>query len=569
MPQEIAGFLETSPPLYAMAHRADGAPKGIVVIAGPFAEEKKAAQRALVAAARTFAGAGYDVLRFDWQGTGDSGGQFAKADIEKWLADLRAVIEAARQMSEAPITLLGLRFGAALCWQVATNCEIEIENLVLWEPIINGSSYARQNRQRAQIRAQMTHGASHDGETKVITPSSGGFDFDGFFINEKLQEEMTNLDLQTAPLPKIKRLLLLQISGSPRVKKPFEDLAQRARENGIETEIENVAVEAFWSSIGLIDTSAVRDKTLQWLEKSAPATAFESREWQLANSAQIAPEITAEIFGFPSGNEQINGVLYAPQNAKATRAVLLLHGWSGYRIGPGQLLSETARELAKNGFAAYSFDFRGRGESEMEVHQASLNSMIRDATRAVPLLREQYGFEKFTLLGLCSGGEVAIGAGLSHSRIDSLALWSAPVFSGAFDLARQARRSKSALQKYGRKIFLPETWAKFFGGGLNWKMIVRALSGGRSNEDAAVEDKAPDTQSQMKAFEAFAGKLLFIYGGNDPETPPSREFYQEFVARTKMANAFHEIEGANHNYYSVVWKREVIETTLDWLKKLD
>ncbi len=361
----------------------------------------------------------------------------------------------------------------------------------------------------------------------------------------------------------------MQISGSPRLKKPFEDLAQRAREGGIETEIENVAVEAFWSSIGLIDTSAVRDQTLQWLEKSVPSASFEKRELQLAKNTEISSEIKAEIFRFQSGNEQVNGVLYLPQNSKPTRAVLLLHGWSGYRIGPGQLLSETARELAKNGFAAYSFDFRGRGESELEVHQASLNSMIRDATRAVPLLREQFGFEKFTLLGLCSGGEVAIGARLSHTRIDSLALWSAPVFSGAFDLARQARRSKGALQKYARKIFLPETWAKLFGGGLNWKMIMRAISGGRSNEDAAVEDKAPDTQSQMKAFEAFAGKLLFIYGGNDPETPPSREFYQEFVARTKMPNQFHEIEGANHNYYSVEWKREVIETTVKWLENLD
>ncbi len=563
MPQEIAGFLETLPPLYVMAHRAEAPSKGVVVIAGPFAEEKKAAQRALVAASRAFASAGYDVLRFDWFGTGDSGSEFAQADVASWLNDLRAVINAARQMSDAPVTLLGLRFGAALAWQAAT--EIEVENLVMWEPVINGSSYARQNRQRSQIRAQMTHGS----EAKTTQSTDGGFDFDGFFINEKLQNEMTALDLQNGPLPKIKRLLLLQISGSPRLKKPFEDLAKRAQQGGVETAIENVAVEAFWSSIGLIDTSEVREKTLQWLEKSAPAAAFETHELQLEKTAQIAPNVEAKVFNFQSGNEQVNGVLYAPQNSKPTRAVLLLHGWSGYRIGPGQLLSETARELAKNGFAAYSFDFRGRGESELEVHQASLNSMIRDTMRAVPLLREQFGIEKFTLLGLCSGGEVAIGASLSHTRIDSLALWSAPIFSGAFDLARQARRSKSALQKYARKLFLPETWAKFFGGGLNWKMIMRALTGGRSNEDAAVLDKAPDTQSQMKAFAAFAGKLLFIYGGNDPETPPSREFYREFVERTQMPHQFHEIEGANHNYYSVEWKREVIQTTLDWLKNLD
>jgi alpha-beta hydrolase superfamily lysophospholipase len=482
---------------------------------------------------------------------------------------------------------------------VAADDNLNIANLVLWEPVVNGSSYVRQNRQRSQIRAQMTHGA--DAKTAVAT-AEGGFDFDGFFINEKLQEEMSQVDLQSAPLPKVKRLLLLQISGSPRLKKPFEDLAARVHQGSIETKIENVAVEAFWSSIGLIDTSAVRDHTLQWLEKTAPMEPFTKREWYvfeptqesaqrhllpeqrkslLYSTTEPTPGVSAAIFGFQSGNEHINGVLYLPSwdhpeygKKEVERCVLLLHGWSGYRIGPGQLLNETARELAKNGFAAYSFDFRGRGESELEVNQASLNSMIRDATRAVSILHERHSWDesvwsKFTLLGLCSGGEVAIGASLSDSRIDSLALWSAPVFSGAFDLARQARRSRSAIQKYARKFFMPETWTKLFSGSVNWKMVRRAVSGGRSNEDAGVEDKAPDTQSQMNEFEAFTGKLLFIYGGNDPETPPSRDFYREFVERTKMPHEFQEIEGANHNYYSVEWKREVINLTVDWLKKLD
>ncbi len=567
MPSEVAGFLETSPPLYAMAHRADGAVKGVVVIVAPFAEEKKAAQRALVAASRAFAGAGFEVLRFDLRGTGDSGGEFSQADIASWLNDVRDAIASAREMSGAlPLTLLGLRFGAALAWLAACDESLKVDNLVLWEPVTSGATYVRQNRQRAQIRAQMTSGQS--AAPAGSSEEYPAFDFDGFAINSKLHREMAQLDLP-ALSPKIKRLLILQISGSARLKKPFEDLKTHAQNIGIETEIESVAVEAFWSSIGLIETDLVRNRTLQWLEKYSSETADEKRDCAMAQRAEIIPDIYAEILGWKSGNENIYGVLYTPKNQKPERAVFLLHGWSGYRVGPGQLLSETARALAKNGYAAYSFDFRGRGESQLDVAQASLNSMILDATRAVPVLREKLGVENVTMLGLCSGGEVALGAALSHSRIDSLALWSAPVFSGAFTISRQARRSRSALQKYAQKILKADSWAKLFSGQLNWKMIVRAVTGGRSNEDAAVTDKAPDTQSQMKAFEAFSGKLFFIYGGNDPETPPSREFYREFTERAKMPAEFHEIAGANHNYYSVEWKREVIHLTLAWLKKLD
>ncbi|MBV9867014.1 MAG: alpha/beta fold hydrolase [Abitibacteriaceae bacterium] len=563
-----------------MQHRAQAdlsiEPKGVVVMVSPFAEEKKAAQRALVEAGRALADAGFEVLRFDLRGTGDSGGEFGAADVEMWREDLRAVIAQARALAnDRPISLIGLRFGATLAWLAAHEDE-HIDSMALWEPITSGATYMRQNRQRSQIRRELTDGSgaasngaksAQDGAAEAY-PS---FDFDGFLISSKLHREMVEVDLLTAPVPNCRRVQLLQISGSSRIKKPLEDLRNRAVEAGVEVELDNVAVEAFWSAIGLVDTAAVRGKTIAWLlngnANEQVTTATNEQRPQavpvIINSAG-SPPILAETLSYMSGDQRVHGVLYRP-DAPVQRAVLLLHGWSGYRIGPGHLLTEAARSLAAAGYAAYSFDFRGRGESEWGVHEASLNSMIRDACRAVSIVLEQTGASHATLLGLCSGGEVALGASLSDTRIDSLALWSAPVFSGAFTLALQARRSQDSAKKYVRKLFYPETWAKLFTGRLNYKMIARALSGGRSNEDAGVQNKAPDTASQMKEFEAFKGRLCFIYGGNDPETPPSRDFYREFVEHTGMPHEFHEVEGANHNYYGMAWKQRVIETTVQWL----
>lgn len=267
---------------------------------------------------------------------------------------------------------------------------------------------------------------------------------------------------------------------------------------------------------------------------------------------------------FTLEQQQLVGVLYHPE-APVERAIVLLHGWSGYRIGPGRILTEAAHAFSEAGYAALSFDFRGRGESECEVGDASLRTMIADAAAAVPFVLAQTGASKVTLVGICSGGEVALGTSLSDPRIDSLALWSAPIFSGEFTLARQARRSRKALAGYARKLFNPETWRKLLAGELNFRLIGRALSGGRSNEDATVEDKAPDTSTQMTAFEAYRGRLLFIYGGADPEAAPSWEFYQSFLDQTQMPYDQHEIPGSNHNFYSLAWKSEVIATTLGWL----
>ncbi len=553
----------------------------MAVLVPPFAEEKKAAQRALVELARELAESGCETWRFDFRGTGDSSGDHGEVDLDDWLADLRAVIAEARAaVPDRPLILLGLRLGASLAWLAAGDPSLGVDSLVLWEPLPSGSGYMRQNRQKSQLRRELTAG---EGPAAI---AGGGdfptFDFDGFLVGGGLHRELAGVDLLSGPLPRCRRALVLQISGTARLKKPLEDLRDRLATAGVEVLLENAAVESFWSSIGLVDTQPVRERTLTWLADAAEPLSLQGEVGRRgrvrvaddhpgetisepATPAAVQPGVVAEALAFPSGDQRCQGVLYRPVSGDVERVVILLHGWSGYRIGPGRLLTRAARALAATGCAAYSFDFRGRGESDWSVAEASLNSMIRDASRAVPLVCERTGARRVTLCGLCSGSEVAIGAGLSDPRIDGLALWSAPIFSGNFDFARRARRGKAMLARYARKLVCLETWAKLFSGRLNWRLIARAVTGGRSSEDAAVADKAPETGAQMAEFGSFTGRLLFVYGGNDPETAPSREFYQRFVESAGLPHRFHLIDGANHNFFSRAWQDEVIGVTIDWL----
>ena len=563
--REVRRYLPEPASLLTTWHSPAATPTMAAVLVPPFGEELKAAERALVELARELAAAGCLAIRYDARGTGDSPLDHGEVDLAMWQADLRAVLADLRATyPDLPVTLLGLRFGATLGWLAAAEAELAIERLVLLEPLPSGASYMRQNRQRSQIRRELTDGegpAAIEGGDEAFPD----FDFDGFRISSALHEQVAGVDL-AAVTPAAKSALILQISGSSRIKKPLEKLHAQALEAGLDATLDNVAVEAFWSSVGLVDTSPVRHRVVTWLGLR-PGEVTEPVADAVDDHAAIGEAVIAEPFTMPSGNQTVVGTVYRPADGEIQRVVILLHGWSGYRIGPGRLLTKTARALAEAGHAAVSFDFRGRGESSWSVGQASLNTMIKDCGRVVPWACKRFGADRVTLLGLCSGGEVAIGASLSDPRIDGLVLWSAPVFSGAFDLARRARRSKAMVAGYVRKLFLKDTWAKLLGGRLNWKMIGRAVSGGRSAEDAGVEDKAPDTESQMKEFEAFGGRLLFVYGGNDPETEPSREFYRGFVERTGRPAAFLEIEGANHNFYSCGWHQQIIGWTIDWLAK--
>ena len=61
------------------------------------------------------AASGWDTLRFDYYGTGDSAGDLIEANLGGWEKDIEWAIEEARATSGANrVALIGLRLGANL-----------------------------------------------------------------------------------------------------------------------------------------------------------------------------------------------------------------------------------------------------------------------------------------------------------------------------------------------------------------------------------------------------------------------------------------------------------------------
>ena len=110
------------------------------VLCQPAGDEYIYAHRSMRQLGIRLALCGFDTLRFDYFGTGDSAGEPGDTDEAGMRADVVTAIETLRDLAAADrVTLIGLRAGADVAAQVAASrimgAPDVIEALVLWDPL--------------------------------------------------------------------------------------------------------------------------------------------------------------------------------------------------------------------------------------------------------------------------------------------------------------------------------------------------------------------------------------------------------------------------------------------------
>lgn len=263
--------------------------------------------------------------------------------------------------------------------------------------------------------------------------------------------------------------------------------------------------------------------------------------------------------------QRLVGILHEPEGQPKGAGVVLLHGWGGYRGGPHRMFVETARRLADAGFHVLRFDFRGRGDSGGEVAATDLDGMVEDARAARRFLVAEAGVAQSYWLGICSGGNVALGAASLDKDVHGLILWSTPLFAPYKKKSQEVARRGMFLGNYARKLFRRETWAKLFRGQVHFSLIARILLGRR--RPAEQRDPKDSLRDIMEDLRGYRGRALFIYGSRDDESVGAPEFYTDYCRQEGIPATFHTIEGANHSYYSAQWQDDVVGLTVEWLER--
>lgn len=128
---------------YAEHAPADASrPRARCLICAPLFEEHNAAHGVLVNLARALAESGARVLRFDYEGHGDSEGATSALGLGEWCDDVERVAQWWQSRSSGPLHLIGCRAGALVAAMAAR--AVGADRLTAWCPVIDGRAYVRE-----------------------------------------------------------------------------------------------------------------------------------------------------------------------------------------------------------------------------------------------------------------------------------------------------------------------------------------------------------------------------------------------------------------------------------------
>ncbi|MBC8329954.1 MAG: hypothetical protein H8E31_14540 [Planctomycetes bacterium] len=182
-------FGSTDLPRFGILHTP---PEGVhgdlgVVIVPPFANEYFRSYRSLKVLSDRIAKLGFPVFRFDYTGTGDSGGDDQDMSLARWREDLADSLSLlGKETGVSRFQLVGRRLGAAMSLEAAA-ARSDIERVVLWDPIPSGKEYLEEIVEEHRTFVSMyrgVHGSIRESEDSPFRLEALGQCFPGAFVDE-------------------------------------------------------------------------------------------------------------------------------------------------------------------------------------------------------------------------------------------------------------------------------------------------------------------------------------------------------------------------------------------------
>lgn len=570
--------------LFGWYHPARGGTKRgrAVVLCPPLGYEGICAYPALRTLAERLSAAGYPVLRFDYDGTGDSGGLDSDPGrVRAWIESVGAAASELRALSgEDEICLFGVRMGATLALTSAAE-RGDIERLVLWNPCPTGKAYARELRAFRLFAEQTGELAARPRVEGDASEESGGFLF-----TEETLKALKALDALKLTKRAAGKVLVIGRDDVP----DDDKLARAIESHGAVTTYRQLPgyAEMMVAPHKSVFPEAMYDAMLAWLDEPSEARvdAPEPRAAAVASTAQdgglVAPGVREEAIRFgPKGG--FFGVLTEPVDKDLSRGkplVIFSNTAGNYRIGPNRMYVEMGRKLAALGVPSARIDISGIGDSviwEDEALNHPYADQLTDDVRAlIEHLKARGGADRFIVAGLCSGAFVAYHAALADPAVVGVALINPQTFKWeegmSLDVNPLTRRDAS--EYYKRRFFAKDAWLKMLKGGVNPRHAFEAVRGrivdSARSKIARAKSKLSSDASRgsevARAFDSMCSRdidVLIVFSGSDPGIDNLNEKVGSSMgALVKRSNfTIETIEGPDHSF-TPLWSQVELDSVL-------
>jgi exosortase A-associated hydrolase 2 len=237
--------------IFALYHPpAPGAnSRGALVYVPPFAEEMNRSRRMAALQARALASRGVGVLVLDLFGTGDSGGEFREGRLSLWLGDVVAAADWLNSKGHATVGLWGLRFGALLAVIAAGQEPGRYENMLLWQPVVDGKTMLNQFL-RIGVAASMGEAGNGKSSEALRAELAGGrsVEIAGYELSPELAQALSAARMEG--MGASCRVLWLEVAEQ--AGDPLLPVSQRVveswRQSGAMIAAKTVAGPQFWTT---------------------------------------------------------------------------------------------------------------------------------------------------------------------------------------------------------------------------------------------------------------------------------------------------------------------------------
>ena len=548
---QLLGTYHAPPPEVA---RATG-----VVLCNPFGYEAMCAHRTYRHLAERLAAAGFDVLRFDYHGTGDSSGRSDEPyRIRAWIDSIGAAVDELRSIAGVTVVdLLGVRLGATLA-TLAAGERGDIRAIVLWAPAISGRAYVRELR----ALELLNRGSGRPG----LNAANGPFE-------PATLLELSAVNLLAQRERPAERALILPRDDVPTGE---EALALHLRERGVETELRaapGYALMMDHPEIAVVP-SVTLDAVVAWLRvpegpiaRRRPADRARHGGVLTAWSHAPSRRVREEALSFGDGDRLFGILTEGEETGGGRTGIVFLNAGANHRVGPNRLYVSLARDLAARGYPAFRFDVGGLGDGRpapgMPENQVYSKDSVVDVQAAMTFLASIRSIERFVLVGICSGGFLAFHTSAQDARVAGQIAINPQTFEWkkGDPLELLVKKGYRSTRYYMQALWRPRMWALALLGRLDVRGVAGALRN-RSAAKAAVRLKGlvarwrglPEARNEVeRVFRTVSDRgvrSLLVFSSNDGGLDMIERHLGSGASRMKgHANLRLEIvDGADHTF---------------------